>query len=68
VPFPKTQDALRTAGYLPDGLSTCRCGAKIHWYKTPKGKRMPMEIAEDGSAEPHWSSCPNAQDFRRERK
>jgi hypothetical protein len=68
MPFPKTLDQLREQCYLPDGFSTCSCGAKIKWYRTPKGKRMPMIVFEDGSVEPHWSDCPDAQKYRRENR
>lgn len=40
----------------------CRagCGAKIHFVQTPRGKKMPCD--KDGT--PHWTTCPNAEDFR----
>jgi hypothetical protein len=65
VAFPKNTDELREQGYLPDGISTCSCGAKMHWYRTPKGKRMPMTVHEDGSAVSHFSDCPKASNFRK---
>ena len=61
--FPKTLDELRTTGYKHTGLANCRaCGEPIEWWETPKAKRIPMN---HGTAVPHWSTCPNADDFRK---
>lgn len=61
--FPKTLDELRAAGYKFEGGADCKaCKAPIEWWTTPKGKKIPMD---HGTANPHWASCPNAQDFRR---
>jgi hypothetical protein len=66
MPFPKTETELRAAGYEPppDGKeSKCRgCGAALEFWRTPKGKIIPLEA---GSLEPHWTNCPNADEFRR---
>ena len=67
MPFPKTLDALREAGYLPDGFSTCSCGAKIKWFITPKGKRMPVDVFESGAVDSHFATCPNAEQFRKKK-
>ena len=64
--FPETLDELKAAGYVLDGYGNCwGCGAIIQWFKTPRGKRMPMDVDADGNAEPHWATCPNAKDFRK---
>lgn len=61
--FPKTEIELEQAGYEYEGSGKCRaCGQEIAWYRTPAGKRMPLE---EGTLEPHWAKCPNAKDFRR---
>jgi len=65
MPFPTTIEEMKQAGYVFDNDSHCRgCGAKIEWWKTQKGKNMPMDVDQDGNCEPHWSSCPKAKDFR----
>lgn len=49
---------------VTDG-NTCRgCGVPIHWEVTSTGKRTPVDF--DGN--PHWHSCPNADEFRREKR
>ena len=61
--FPKTIEEMKSAGYKHSGLATCKaCEADIEWWKTPAGKNIPMDF---GTATPHWSTCPNADDFRR---
>lgn len=63
--FPKTQQGLLDAGYTPAGDGKCRaCGAEIDWWKTPTGKSIPMNFA---TADPHWSTCPQADSFRRKK-
>lgn len=60
--FPKTADELDAQGYRFSGMGTCRaCGAQIAWYKTPKGKSIPL----NQDLEPHWATCPKAQEFRK---
>ena len=74
MPFPNTAQRLREAGYVYDNDATCRgCGADIQWWITPKGKKMPMSFKQTGNVkdgfgevmESHFSSCPNANSFRR---
>ena len=63
-------------------MATCKlCGAEIHWVKTSKGKNMPLDdkpfkaftMNEDRTVNfvnafmPHWSTCPNAGEFRKSR-
>jgi len=51
---------------IPTGTEAtpCRgCGADIYWIKTTRGKNLPLD--PDGRA--HFSSCPNAEDFRRDK-
>lgn len=72
MPFPQTFKELRDAGYRFDEHGTCRgedCGAEIEWWITPKGKKMPFNLMSDGDspAVSHHSTCPNADDFRRNR-
>lgn len=73
--IPDNSNDLRAMGYTYDNDSSCRgCGAKIEWWITPRGKKMPMSIKIVGTLaegnrrealEPHWSSCPSAEDFRK---
>jgi hypothetical protein len=58
------------------------CGAEIIWAKTSNGKYTPIDakeksfyhISSDGTAtlmkghESHWYTCPNAKDFKKDRK
>ena len=68
MPFPKTLDALREAGYKFQRHTPCRgCLAMIEWWLTPNSKYIPMDIDAHGKAEPHWASCPKAAEFRREK-
>lgn len=61
--FPKTLGELTAAGYEHEGTANCKaCKAPIEWWSTPNGKKIPMD---HGTATPHWSTCPNADDFRR---
>lgn len=66
MPFPATTEELKQAGYKFDRCAYCRgCGALIEWWITPHGKRMPMNVSEDGKAEAHWATCPQADRFRK---
>jgi len=66
MPFPETTDQLVRAGYKFDNHASCRgCGAAIEWWYTPRGKKMPFDVDEDGNAEAHFANCPNAKDFRK---
>jgi hypothetical protein len=61
-------DELRAAGYTFDNDAHCRgCGAAIEWWKTPKGKMIPMDVTPEGDCEAHWANCPKAKDFRNQR-
>lgn len=61
--FPRNETELKEQGYVYDNSSRCRaCKAEIAWYRTPKGKMIPLD---EGTLEPHWSTCPNAKDFRK---
>lgn len=61
------------------GGEVCRsCGAPVVWLKTRKGKDMICEAkvtviytAEGDQVrghEPHWSSCPDAMEWRSDRR
>lgn len=50
------------------------CGAEIVWLTTKQNKKMPVDAAsverdddfyEPGRHVPHWSTCPNAKEFKR---
>ena len=63
--FPKTELELEKAGYEFTNTGKCRaCGCELAWYRTPRGKAMPLE---EGTLEPHWAKCPKADEFRRGR-
>jgi len=63
--WPKSDTALKEAGYTFSGVGKCqsdKCGAEIEWWKTPKGKMIPLD---PGTMEPHWGTCPDAKSFRK---
>lgn len=75
--LPTSKAGLEAAGYLFDNESHCRaCGAPIEWWITNNGKKMPMDVVPVKDTDnffapvkeferiPHWSTCPNAKDFR----
>ena len=63
MPFPTTETGLKEAGYVFDNTGRCKaCDAEIAWYRTPKGKYIPLD---EGDLTPHWGTCPNADDFRK---
>jgi|GEM_PF-1921877 len=60
--FPTTMEELKAQGYKFGGEAQCKgCGEDIEWWTTPRGKKMPCDV---GTATPHWSTCPNAKDFK----
>ena len=47
----------------------CRgCGAKIFWATTKSGKGMPVCKDKDGAWISHFSNCPRANTFRKDKK
>jgi hypothetical protein len=73
MPFPPTRDELIAAGYRFSEHARCRgedCQREIEWWKTKDGKAMPIDLMLDGTSKPvpHWTTCPNANDFRRNKK
>jgi hypothetical protein len=68
MPFPTTLDELKAAGYKFENESHCKgCRVAIEWWKTPNAKFMPFDVDGSGKVETHWSTCPKAKDFRKER-
>lgn len=74
MPIPENVEDLKAMGYVYDNDATCRgCGAPIEWWITPRGKKMPMSVIDEGTLQtgrrevrrPHWGDCPNAKDFKR---
>lgn len=67
MPFPKTLDLLRAAGYKFDGHRDCKgptCNASLEIWTTPRGKKMPLEVDVHGNVEPHFAHCPDVALFR----
>ena len=66
--FPMTRRELVRDGYVQKTRSAvCKgCSADIEWWKTPKGKPIPMNPMPDerSRAEAHCATCPNAKEFR----
>jgi hypothetical protein len=70
MPFPKTRDELVHAGYVFSEHSICRgatCKQEIEWWLTPRGRRMPFDLMQDGAARPvaHFTTCRDAEFFRK---
>jgi len=64
--FPKTSEALYTAGYRFKNNSYCNsreCAAEIQWWTTPAGKSIPLD---HGTLEPHWVTCRDVKRFRKQ--
>ena len=60
--YPTTIEEMKEQGYKFSGEGECRsCGADIEWWETPRGKKMPTD---HGTATPHWSTCPSANEHR----
>jgi hypothetical protein len=73
--LPQTRDELESIGYIYSGEGRCRaCGVPMLWFKTPSGKTMPFHIeagTEDRESRVlvcHFGKCPNAKDFRKDKK
>lgn len=72
-PWPYTTDTqLKEAGYRFDRRSRCNakykggtCNQEIEWWHTPDGKMMPID---PGLMTPHWSTCPDADLFRKPKR
>jgi hypothetical protein len=67
MPFPKTLDDMKPAGYRFDNDAVCRgCGDDIEWWITPNGKKIPMNPMQRGVSEAvaHWATCTDAPLFR----
>ncbi|MCI0659025.1 MAG: hypothetical protein L0170_18380 [Acidobacteria bacterium] len=66
--IPNNDAQLREEGYSYNFTSLCRaesCKAKLEFWHTPKGKNLPFDRKSDGTLEPHFASCPEAQKFRK---
>lgn len=62
----QTPEELKAAGYAYQDSSRCRgarCRAEIEWWKTPRGKLIPLD---PDTLQPHHSTCPDAKEFRNE--
>ena len=67
MPFPKTIDEAREAGYVFVEHKKCSgrtCCATIEFWRTPRGKYMPFDVDEKGNLSPHWAKCPDSDFFR----
>ena len=68
MPFPKTVDELRAAGYhyLKDRKCLGKtCGASLQIWKTPTARTMPLEVDRDGNVVAHFTNCPDLDSFRK---
>lgn len=63
--FPRTDTDLAAQGYQFENKGICRgCHAEIEWWTTPKLRMIPLD---PGTLEPHWATCQNAKEFRRDK-
>lgn len=69
MPFPETRGKLIDAGYSFVDTKTCKCGAKMELWRTPKNEFIPMHPMsdDDAKAESHFATCPQAAQFRRQK-
>jgi endogenous inhibitor of DNA gyrase (YacG/DUF329 family) len=62
----------------PFAVPCASCGARVVWFRTRKGKRMPVDEASTRPTDradqldltrhvSHFATCPNAAEHRRER-
>lgn len=68
MPFPANRDAMVGSGYKFSNHARCKsCMAEIEWWETPRGKKMPFNLMQDGisPAVTHFTDCPDADLFRR---
>ncbi|HXP82603.1 MAG TPA: hypothetical protein VN976_22075 [Verrucomicrobiae bacterium] len=79
--LPTEIKALNMAGYGFEDVGTCSgCGAEIEWWKTPRGKKMPISVVPVYRVEgdptstllrhdriPHFANCPKVKDFRKKK-
>ena len=70
MPFPKTRDELKAAGYKFEDTATCRgprCRADIEFWRTPQDKLMPIDFMPNGDspATPHWGTCKDREAFKK---
>ncbi len=64
-PYNSDKDLI-AAGYKFDNRARCRgCGAEIEFWQTPRGKYIPLD---SGTLEPHFGTCPNADEFRKNKR
>ena len=70
MPFPATRRLLKEAGYEFITNKVCPCGAKMELWRTPINQVIPMNPMpdDDAKAESHFSTCPKAAQFRRQKK
>jgi hypothetical protein len=65
----KTKYEMLRAGYKFLSHAECKgCGAKIEWWRTNKGNKIPFNLLPEHEHErttPHWATCPKRDDFRR---
>jgi len=71
--FPETKTQANAQGYRFEREGWCRgCEKRIWWYRTPKGKMMPVdppanwpEPAKDWPFVAHFTTCEKANDFKK---
>jgi hypothetical protein len=67
MPFPNTRQALEANGYSFKERKTCKCGAVIELFDTPRGRVIPLDFRTNEHnveiCETHFVTCPNASDY-----
>lgn len=48
--------------YSGEAISICKCGAKIFFVITERGRKMPVALR---TLESHFADCPEAAKFRK---
>jgi hypothetical protein len=67
--WPAERTKLTIAGYRFKYARACRlCRAQIEFWSTPEHKLIPLDRRTDERRVPHWSTCPDAAEFRKKHK
>lgn len=70
MPFPKTTETLRAAGYEFMDERRCSgasCRLVIQMWMTPNKRRIPLDVDAAGNVQPHFATCASLGQFRKKK-